>query len=133
MKFEYSMNPISKEYFFLTDTERALIQISVMEWHINDYVQRLTTPEMTLKEVAEHVILVESMTDVELIENLADMEESIGGGHWQSSDPQEGSRILAIRPEIYNLFKRGRTKNTEEFFEEQNWNYEGQFIKKTIF
>jgi len=130
---KYSINPISKDYFFLTDTERALIQMSVMEWHIENYVQKLWTPGVTLTEVANHVILVESMNDVELIENLADMEELTGGGHWQDSAPQEGSRILAVRPTIYDLFKRGRTKNTEEFFKEQNWDYEGQFVKKTMF
>lgn len=40
---------------------------------------------------------------------------------------------IMIGPEIYNLFKAGRTKNTEEFFKEQNWDYEGQFVKKMIF
>lgn len=118
MEFNYNINPISKDYFFLTSTERALIERSLMDWHLQNYVQGLVTPETTLDEVIDGVLLVESM------------ETLIYGGDWQDSEPKEGSMILAVRPEIYNLFKAGRTKNTEEFFKEQNWNYTGQFVKK---
>lgn len=133
MKFNYNINPVSKDYFFLTSTERALIERSLMDWHLQNHVQRSVTPETTLDEVIDSVLLVESMNDVELIENIASMETRIYGGYWQDSEPEEGSMILAVRPEIYNLFKAGRTKNTEEFFKEQNWNYEGQFVKKMSF
>lgn len=130
MEFNYNINPISKDYFFLTSTERALIERSLMDWHLKMYVQRAVTPETTLDEVINCVLLVESMNDVELIENMAVMETMIYGGDWQDSNPKEGSMILAVRPEIYNLFKVGRTKNTEEFFKERNWDYKGQFVKK---
>ena len=133
MKFKYNINPISKDYFFLTSTERALIQRSLMDWHLQYYLQKMATPETTLDEVIDSIILIESMNHVELIENMATMESMIYGGGWQDSEPKEGSMILAVRPEIYNLFKAGRTKNTEDFFEEQNWNYKGQFVKKMLF
>lgn len=133
MEFNYNINPISKDYFFLTSTERALIERSLMDWHLKMYVQRAVTPETTLDEVINCVLLVESMNDVELIENMAVMETMIYGGDWQDSNPKEGSMILAVRPEIYNLFKVGRTKNTEEFFKERNWDYKGQFVKKMSF
>jgi len=133
MKFNYNINPVSKEYFFLTSTERALIERSLMDWHLQYYVQKMATPETTLDEVVDSVLLIESMNDVELIENMATMQTMIFGGDWQSSNPKEGSMILAVRPEIYNLFKAGRTKNTKQFFKEQKWNYEGQFVKKMNF
>src|SRR5699024_4508991 len=122
--------PVSKDYFFLTHTERALIERSLMDHYLQNYLQGMWTPATTLNEVAENVILVESMSDVELIENLAHMETMTYGGYWQDSDPEEGSMILAVRPEIFDLFKAGRTKNTEQFFKEQNWDYRGQFVKK---
>lgn len=132
-EISYSINPVSKDYFFLTGTERALIERSLMDWHLQYYVQRMATPATTLDEVVASVLLIESMNDVELIENLARMEERIYGGCWQSDNPQEGSVILAVRPVIYNLFKAGRTKNTEQFFKEKGWNFEGQFVKKMEF
>lgn len=133
MEFNYNINPVSGNYYFLTSTERALIERSLMDWHLQNHVQKMWTPETTIKDVVDSVILVESMNDVELIENLACMEEMMYGGDWQNSNPEQGSMILAVRPEIYDLFKKGRTKNTEEFFKEQKWNYEGQLIKKMNF
>lgn len=133
MEFNYNINPISNNYYFLTHTERALIERSLMDWHLQNHVQRMWTPETTLDEVVDNVLLVESMNDVELIENMASMETFICGGDWQDREPKEGSMILAVRPEIYNLFKAGRTKSVEEFFKEQKWNYEGQFVKKMTF
>lgn len=133
MELNYNINPISKDYFFLTSTERALIERSLMDWHLKMYVQKAVTPETTLDEVIDSILLIESMNDVELIENMAVMETMIYGGDWQDSNPKEGSMILAVRPEIYNLFKVGRTKNTEEFFKDRNWDYKGQFVKKMSF
>lgn len=133
VKINYSINPISKDYFFLTLTERALIKWTLMDWHLQNYIQKMWIPETILNDVAESIVLVESMNDVELIENLALREMMVGGGEWQEDNPQDGSMILAIRSEIYDLFKSGRTKNTEIFFKQQNWSYEGQFIKRLEF
>lgn len=133
MELNYNINPISKDYFFLTSTERALIERSLMDWHLKMYVQKAVTPETTLDEVIDAILLIESMNDVELIENMVVMETMIYGGDWQDGNPKEGSMILAVRPEIYNIFKAGRTKNTEEFFKERNWDYKGQFVKKMSF
>ena len=133
MQVKHNVHPISKSYYFLTSTERALFERSLMDWHLQNYVQRLVTPETTLAEVIDSVLFIETMNDVELIENMAAMETLTFGGDWQGEEPKEGSMILAIRPVIYNLFKAGRTKNVEDFFEEQNWNYEGQFVKKMQF
>lgn len=128
--YHYNINPVSKKYFFLTCTERALIERSLMDWYLQNYLQKMWVPVTTLQDVVDNVFLVESMSDVELIENLANMETMRYGGEWQSESPKEGSMILAVRPEIYDLFKQGRVKNTQMFFEEQNWNYEGQLVKK---
>lgn len=132
MKFDYNINPVNKSYYFLTATERALIERSLMDWHLQEYLQKTAIPETTIDMVIDSILLIESMNDVELIEGLALVEASIFGGCWQSANPKEGSMILAVRPEIYELFKAGRTKDTKAFFEEQGWNYEGQFIKKMV-
>lgn len=132
-KIGYSINPINKNYYFLTSTERALIERSLIDHLLQNHLQRMWIPETTLLDVAESVVLIEGMSDVELIENMAVLEHNTFGGDWQSDNPEEGSMILAVRPEIYDLFKAGRTKNTEDFFKEQNWNYEGQFVKKMEF
>lgn len=79
---QVDINPVSKDYFFLTSTERALIERSLMDWHLQDHIQELSTPETTLDEVIDNVFLVESMNDVELIENIASMETLIYGGDW---------------------------------------------------
>lgn len=133
MKLNYDINPISKDYFFLTSTESALIERSLMDWHLQYYLQNLAIPATPLHVVIDNVLLVESMNHVELIENLAVMESMIYGGEWQDENPKKGSMILAIRPFIYELFKPGRVKNTEDLFKEQGWDYTGQYVKRMDF
>ena len=88
------------------------------------------TPETTLEELSETLLLVDSMSDVELIESLANLEHMTSGGDWQSLNPKEGQMILAVRPEIYELFKNGRTINTKDFFDDQGWDYSNQLTKE---
>ena len=129
-KMKYSINPVNKKYYFLTPTERTLIRYTIIDWPLQNYVQKMWTPETTREELSETLLLVDSMSDVELIESLANLEHMTSGGDWQSLNPKDGHMSLAVRTEIYELFKNERTKNTKDFFDEQGWDYSNQLTKE---
>lgn len=129
-KMKYSINPVNNKYYFLTPTERTLMRYTIIDWPLQNYVQKMWTPETTREELSETLLLVDSMSDVELIESLAYLEHMTIGGDWQSLNPKDGHMSLSVRSEIYELFKNGRTKNTEDFFDEQGWDYSNQLTKE---